>query len=127
MPKNYKKGSNFERVIVKKFNNDGLIAFRVAGSGRLNSLPDVFAIKNGKFYAFQCKVTKAEKIYLNDYEKFKNFHEVSKIDCFFAVKFEIKTPKKSMIRFYKISEVKNTISIDMPYLSYEDLIKNLKD
>jgi len=119
MHKNYEKGVKLERELVKKFSEKGWIAFRIAGSGRLNALPDVLAMKDGKIYAFQCKSTKNEKIYLNEeYEKFKHFYEISKAECFFAVKFE-----KKKTRFYKFSDVKNYISLlDTVYLTYKDLL-----
>lgn len=119
MPKNYAKGTKLEREIVKKFTESGFIAFRIAGSGRLNGLPDVITMKNKEVYAFQCKSTKNNKIYLYDeYEKFLKFYEISKVECFFAVKFE-----KKRTRFYKLLDVKDFISLDTLYLTYKDIIK----
>ncbi|MFN3527846.1 MAG: hypothetical protein ACK4YO_01945 [Candidatus Altarchaeaceae archaeon] len=123
MPKNYKKGARIEMEVVKKFLENGWIAFRIAGSGRFHSLPDVIAIKDKKIYAFQCKSTKNNKIYLNDeYDKFLKFYQITKAECFFAVKFE-----KKKTRFYKISDVKDYISIDTLYLTYKDILNDTQN
>ncbi|MFH0861785.1 MAG: Holliday junction resolvase Hjc [Candidatus Altiarchaeota archaeon] len=61
----YRKGSDFERDIVAAFNDRGWVAFRAAGSGRLEkSLPDVVALKGGRVIMVECKATSNDRLSL---------------------------------------------------------------
>jgi Holliday junction resolvase len=61
----YRKGSDFERSIVAAFTERDWVAFRAAGSGKLEkSLPDVVAVKGGKVIIIECKATTKDRLSL---------------------------------------------------------------
>ena len=61
----YRKGSDFERAIVAAFSEKGWVAFRAAGSGKLDrALPDVVAVKGGRVMMVECKATTKDRLSL---------------------------------------------------------------
>ena len=70
MLKNKKaKGSNSERDLIHKFNNNGWVAIRSAGSGSMQfPSPDILAGNNLRRLAIECKTTAGLKKYLTKKE-----------------------------------------------------------
>jgi len=119
----YEKGAKFERSLVQKFQDKGFIALRSAGSGTIKFIiPDVVAVKKNKIIFIECKSTSKDRISLKKtILSLKKILPISKAEIFLAIKF----PRKEE-RFYKLKEILNkenyTISINEPYLTFEDII-----
>ncbi len=63
------KGSNSERDLIHKFNNNGWVAIRSAGSGSMQyPSPDILAGNNLRRLAIECKATADTKKYLTKKE-----------------------------------------------------------
>ncbi len=119
----YEKGAKFERELVGKFQEQGWIALRAAGSGTVKFIiPDVVAIKNDKVILIECKSTKKEKLSLKEaILSLKKIKHLSQAKIYLAVKFHREKP-----RFYpleKLLQKKNfTISIKDNYLTFDKIL-----
>jgi Holliday junction resolvase len=126
MSSRYEKGANFERALVEKFQKEGFIAMRAAGSGTIKFvIPDVVAIKGEKIFLIECKTTKKKSLSLKEpILSLKKILPISrKAKIFLAVKFP-----REKARFFplkKLGKKKNfTISIkDNEYLTFEDILR----
>ena len=126
-----KKGINAERDLLHKFWDTGSwCAVRVAGSGSMRYPgPDLLvgSKDTNRRLAIECKTTKEEKIYLNNYdiEKLKEFSDIFDARAWFAVKFQ-----KKDWRFLSLEDLKRTQSgyvidskiVDLYSISFEELI-----
>jgi len=119
----YEKGARFERSLVHKFQENGWISFRAAGSGTIKYIiPDIIAIKEDKVLMVECKSTKKRSISLKETMlNLKKILPISKFDIYIAVKFNRQEP-----RFYNVKNLlkkKNyTISLKDEYIEFLDVI-----
>ena len=86
------KGSNAERELLHLFWDKGWACLRCAGSGSMKYPgPDLIAgsRESNRRMAIECKTSKSEKIYLNqwDVDQLKFFSEIFDARPYFAVKF----------------------------------------
>jgi Holliday junction resolvase len=98
----YRKGSEFERTIVKAFCNRGWVAFRAAGSGKSERyLPDIVAMKSGKAILIECKATSKDRLSLKTaINALKEYAEKSGMSAYLAIRFHRQKP-----RFYQLEEI----------------------
>ncbi|HEY9702201.1 MAG TPA: Holliday junction resolvase Hjc [Allocoleopsis sp.] len=85
------KGSNAERELIHKFNNNGWVAIRAAGSGSQQyPAPDILAGNNLRRLAIECKVTADLKKYLTkkEVEELMFFAQKFGAEPWIAVKFD---------------------------------------
>jgi len=119
----YEKGARFERLLVHKFQENGWISFRAAGSGTIKYIiPDVIAIKGNKVLMVECKSTKKESISLKEpILNLKEILHISEFEIYLAVKFNRQDP-----RFYKIQDLLKkenfTISISEQYKTFDEIV-----
>lgn len=74
------KGTNAERELIHKFNDNGWVAIRSAGSGSMQyPSPDILAGNNLRRLAIECKA-------INDTKKYFTIKEIDEL-VFFANKF----------------------------------------
>jgi len=85
----YKKGSDFERHVVSAFQERGWVAFRAAGSGKLDkSLPDVVALRDGRVIMVECKATTKDRLSLKPaIRSLAEYGKVAGAEAYVAVRF----------------------------------------
>jgi len=85
------KGSNSERDLIHKFNDNGWVAIRSAGSGSMQyPSPDILAGNNLRRLAIECKTTADTKKYLTKKEVDELVFFANKFgaEAWIAVKFD---------------------------------------
>ncbi len=126
------KGIDAERELVHKFNKNGWMAVRIAGSGSMKyPSPDILAGNNLKKIAIECKTTKADNKYLTRKEvnELKQFANTFGVEPWIGVKFTHKDNKNWF--FLTLEDLKETDkSFVFEYdkakllgLSFEELIR----
>lgn len=121
----YKKGSEFERQVVAEFMACGWVAFRAAGSGKLDRyLPDVIALKDGRSILIECKVTKNDRISLKPaIDALCDYTKTAGCSAYLAVRFFRKEP-----RFYDIRDLVQkdnyTIKESDEYFTVDAIVKD---
>lgn len=87
---NKEKGANAERELLHKFVQEGYMAIRAAGSGKLPEPScDLIVGKSRKKYCIECKTTKKKKKYLDkkQIEQFLIFSQIFGLKPLLAVRF----------------------------------------
>jgi holliday junction resolvase Hjr len=122
------KGSNAERDLIHKFNDNGWVAIRSAGSGSQQyPSPDILAGNNVRRVAIECKATADLKKYLTkkEVEELVFFANKFGAEAWIAVRFD-----RMDWLFINVEDMEKTdksYSIDIPAakrkgLSFEQLI-----
>ncbi|MBN1376883.1 Holliday junction resolvase [Candidatus Woesearchaeota archaeon] len=105
------KGIDAERELVHKFNNNGWMAVRIAGSGSMKyPSPDILAGNNIKKIAIECKTTKSNNKYLTRKEvnELRQFANIFGVEPWVAVKFTNKDNKNKDWIFLTLEDLKET-------------------
>jgi Holliday junction resolvase len=122
------KGSNAERDLIHKFNENGWVAIRSAGSGSQQyPSPDILAGNNLRRVAIECKATADTKKYLTKKEVDELVFFANKFgaEAWIAVKFD--RMDWFFINIEDLDQSDKSYSIDIPMakrkgLSFEQLI-----
>jgi len=122
------KGSNAERDLIHKFNENGWVAIRSAGSGSQQyPSPDILAGNNLRRVAVECKATADTKKYLTKKEVDELVFFANKFgaEAWIAVKFD--RMDWYFINIEDLEKTDKSYSIDIPMakrkgLSFEQVI-----
>ncbi len=122
------KGSNAERDLIHKFNDNGWVAIRSAGSGSQQyPSPDILAGNNLRRVAIECKATADTKKYLTKKEVDELVFFANKFgaEAWIAVKFD--RMDWFFLNIEDLGQSDKSYSIDIPMakrkgLSFEQLI-----
>jgi len=123
------KGSNAERDLIHKFNENGWVAIRSAGSGSQQyPSPDILAGNNLRRVAVECKATADTKKYLTKKEVDELVFFANKFgaEAWIAVKFD--RMDWFFLNIEDLGQSDKSYSIDIPMakrkgLSFEQLIE----
>jgi Holliday junction resolvase len=123
------KGSNSERDLIHKFNNNGWVAIRSAGSGSSQfPSPDILAGNNLRRVAIECKATADTKKYLTKKEVDELVFFANKFgaEAWIGVKFD--RMDWFFINIEDLEKTEKSYLIDIPSakrkgLSFEQLIE----
>ncbi|MDE1870328.1 MAG: hypothetical protein KGH71_05090 [Candidatus Micrarchaeota archaeon] len=82
----YQKGARGERELLNRFYELGYSVIRSAGSGVNSISPDIFVMKEGRGFAFECKAWDSTSISIewDKWEALKRWEENSKLPMFMA-------------------------------------------
>lgn len=82
--------SQKERELLKKIEDKGGVAFRIAGSGSYGGKPDLVARLDGKYYVIEVKYTTTDRVYLREDQKQALIEQAEKFGAIpiIAVKFK---------------------------------------
>lgn len=122
------KGSNAERDLIHKFNDNNWVAIRSAGSGSSQyPSPDILAGNNLRRVAIECKSTAEIKKYLTKKEVDELVFFAGKFgaEAWIAIKFD--RMNWYFINIEDLDKTEKSYSIDIPLakhkgLSFEELI-----
>ena len=122
------KGSNAERDLIHKFNAQGWVAIRSAGSGSQQfPAPDILAGNNLRRLAIECKATKDTKKYLTkkEVDELIYFANTFGAEAWIGVKFDHMS--WFFIAIHDLDITNKSYAIDIPTaktkgLSFEELI-----
>jgi Holliday junction resolvase len=123
------KGSNAERELIHKFNNNNWVAIRAAGSGSQQyPAPDILAGNNLRRLAIECKVTSDTKKYLTkkEVEELVFFAQKFGAEAWIAVKFD--RVDWFFLNIEDLEQTDKSYAIDIPAakrkgLSFEQIIE----
>jgi holliday junction resolvase Hjr len=122
------KGSNAERDLIHKFNDNGWVAIRSAGSGSQQyPAPDILAGNNLRRVAIECKATAGIRKYLTrkEVDELVFFANKFGAEAWIGVKFD--RLDWYFINIEDLDRTEKSYSIDIPVakrkgLSFEQLI-----
>ena len=82
----YQKGARGERELLNRFYDLGYSVIRSAGSGVNSISPDIFVMKEGKGFAFECKAWDKDSISIewDKWDALKKWEENSRLPMFMA-------------------------------------------
>ncbi|MDE1846030.1 MAG: hypothetical protein KGH53_02005 [Candidatus Micrarchaeota archaeon] len=82
----YQKGARGERELLNRFFDLGYSVIRSAGSGVNSISPDIFVMKGGRGFAFECKAWDKDSISIewDKWDALKKWEENSKLPMFMA-------------------------------------------
>lgn len=122
------KGSNSERDLIHKFNDNGWVAIRSAGSGSMKyPSPDILAGNNLRRLAIECKTTADIKKYLTrkEVDELIFFAQKFGAEAWIAVRFD--RMEWYFLNIEDLEQTDKSYSIDIPTakrkgVSFEQLI-----
>lgn len=106
------KGTLFERELSKKLIERGYLVVRAAGSGIMQTAPDLLAFKSYEHIAFECKAWDSERLSLRpeQYNLLKDWSEKAGLTVYVAWK----VPREGWF-FIKLHELNENRAISLDY------------
>jgi Holliday junction resolvase len=106
------KGTLFERELSKKLIENGYLVVRAAGSGIMQTAPDLLAFRSYEHIAFECKAWDSERLSLRkeQYNLLQRWSESAGLTVYVAWK----VPREGWF-FIKLHELNENRAISLEY------------